>query len=148
MKSAVSVLFAAVLLAACASSDQTSSGPNVSVQLRQVNTPTDVFYFSGPVALQYEVDVTNPTPDPLTLERLDLSSVGPGAYSVRTSGTPMNLKVPPNSTARFMISVWGRARGGYLAASEPVTIRGTAYFRDEATRKPFVRIFTENVIPS
>ncbi|HYS56456.1 MAG TPA: hypothetical protein VER58_22080 [Thermoanaerobaculia bacterium] len=124
-----------------------SSAPDVTVHLAQVPMPTDVFYFSGPVNIQYQLSVTNPTNEPMTLTRLDLETLGPGAYSLRTAATPMNLKVPPNSTAKNLISVWGRARGGYLSASEPVTIRGTAYFQDQATRKSFVRIFSENIFP-
>ena len=148
MKSAVSVVAAAVLLlAGCASSSQ-SSGPDVAVHLQQVSGPPDVYYFAGPVNIQYRVSITNPTSDPLTLTRLDLQTFGPGAYSLRTEATPMNLKVPQNSAASYLISVWGRARGGFLNSTEPVTIRGTAYFRDEVTKKPFVRLFTENVMPA
>jgi hypothetical protein len=144
MKSAVSALVFLVLLA-CASS-ATSSGPNVSIQLTPVNAPQDIFYFAGPINLQYQVSIINPTNEPLTLTRLDLRTTGPGAYSLRSYATPMNLKVPPNSTANYVISVWGRSRGGYLAADEPVTIQGTAYFKGSSSGS-FVKIFTQNLFP-
>ncbi len=142
MKSMVSALTLAILLFACASSNQ-SSGPNVSLQLEPVNAPRDVFYFAGPVNLQYRLTINNPTNQPLTLSRLDLETIGPGAYSLRTSATPMNLKVGPNGTSSYLISVWGRTRGGYLAASEPVTIHGTAYFRGSSGS--FIRLFNQNI---
>ena len=141
MKSLFSVP-ALCLLAACASSTQ-SSGPNVSIQLQQLNSATDVFYFRGPVNIQYRVVITNPTNQPLTLTRLDLQTLGPGAYSLRTDSTPMNLKVAPNATTSYTISVWGYARGGYLASSEPVTIRGTAYFKGPSGS--FIRLFNQNI---
>jgi hypothetical protein len=144
MKCVLSVL-AVVFLAACASSQQSANAPPVEVHLAQVATPSDVFYFGGPINIQYQLSINNPTNQPLTLKRLDLQTVGPGAYSLRTSATPMNLKVPPNATTTYTISVWGNARGGYLAASEPVTIHGTAYF--DSPSGGFVRIFSENIWP-
>jgi hypothetical protein len=148
MKSAVSVVAVVILLGGCASSSTLSSGPDVKVHLEQVAGPAEVFYFAGPVNIQFRVSIENPTEEPLTLTRLDLRSEGPGAYSLRTEATPMNLKVPPRATANYLISVWGRANGGYLTAGAPVTIRGTAYFQSDATKKSFVKLFTENIMPS
>src|SRR5258708_7164705 len=145
MKSALSVFGILVLLAGCGSSTP-SSGPDVQLHLEQIAGPPDVYYFAGPVNIQYRVSITNPTPDPMTLTRLDLQTLGPGAYSLRTAATPMNLKVPPNSSARYLISVWGRANGRYLSARAPVTIRRTAYFHSHATKQAFVRLFTENIV--
>jgi hypothetical protein len=141
MKTAV-VFLSALVVVACASSKQ-PSGPNVTVHLAQTTTPNDIYYFAGPVSIQYQLAIMNPTNEPLTLERLDLQTIGTGAYSLRTASTPMNLKVPPNGTSVFNISVWGRSRGGYLRATEPVSIRGTAYFRGASGS--FIRIFTENL---
>jgi hypothetical protein len=140
MKRIISLL--ALFVVACASNQQ-SSGPEVAIHLTQTNTPNDIFYFAGPVAIQYQVAITNPTNQPLTLQRLDLQTLGPGAYSLRTAPTPMNVTVPPNGTSVFNISVWGRAHGGYLRSTEPVTIRGTAYFKGPTGS--FVRIFSENL---
>jgi hypothetical protein len=137
-------LFAlAVFLAACASSRSSSSGPNVTVELAQLNSASDVFYMRGPVSIQYQLSITNPTSQPLTLTRLDLQTMGIGAYSLRANGTPMNLTVAPNSTSNYTISVWGYANGGYLASSAPVTMRGTAYFKGPSGS--FLRMFNENI---
>ncbi len=109
MKSVVSTLALGLLFAACASSDQ-SSGPNVAVQLEQLNVGSDIFYFRGPVNIQYR-----------------------------------DLKVAPNATTAYTISVWGYSRGGYLASGEPVTIQGTAYFKGSSGS--FVRVFNQNISP-
>ena len=60
----------------------------------------------------------------------------------------MSLKIPPRATASYLMSVWGRANGGYLTAGAPVTIRGTAYFQGDTTKKSFVKLFSENLAPS
>ena len=144
MKCAVFALSLSVFLVGCASSNQ-PSGPAVAVQLEQLNSSNDIFYFRGPVNIQYRVAITNPTNQPLTLTRLDLQTIGSGAYSLRTNSTPMNLQVAPNATSAYTISVWGFSRGGYLASSEPVTIRGTAYFKGPSGS--FIRLFNQNISP-
>jgi len=136
------LLALAVCLAACASS-QPSKGPNVTVELAQLTSANDVFYMRGPVSIQYQLAITNPTSQPLTLTRLDLQTLGPGAYSLRANGTPMNLTVAPNSTSDYTISVWGYSNGGYLTSSEPVTLRGTAYFKGASGA--FMKVFNENL---
>lgn len=143
MRSALSTL-GLVLVAAC-STNMSSSGPPVTLRLEQVNASSNVFYFSGPVNLEYQLAVTNPTNEPLTLARLDLQTIGPGAYFLRTAATPMNLVIAPNTTSTYMLSVWGRARGGFIRSTEPVTIRGIAYLKGPSGS--FTRMFTENVIP-
>jgi hypothetical protein len=135
---------ALILAFGCASTQQ-SSGPDVTIHLAQINSASDVFYFAGPVNVQYQLTVSNPTSQPLTLQRLDLSTIGPGAYSLRANSTPMNLKIAPNGTSTFRIAVWGYARGGYIASSEPVSLRGVAYFQSPSNS--FVKLFNENIFP-
>lgn len=146
MKSAVSALLLGLLVVSCASSSNQSNGPNVTVQLAQLAGGGDVFYFRGPINIQYQVAISNPTDEQLTLTRLDLNTFGSGAYSLRANGTPMNLNVPPRATTTYTISVWGYSRGGYLASTEPVTIRGTAYFKGSKSGS-FVRLFNQNISP-
>ncbi len=138
-------LFAILSLAAfgaCASSQQ-GAGPPVSVHIAPVETSSDLFYFPGPIGLRYGVEVSNPSNEPVTLRRLDLHSFGGGAYALRANSTPMNVRVPAGASKTFSISTWGRARGGYLSAGEPVVLQGTAYF--DSPKGPFVKLFQENV---
>ena len=144
MKSAVTALVAALLLvvSGCASSRQ-SSGPPVSVEIQQIGGGQNIFYYRGPISVQYRVSITNPTNQPLTLTRLDLQTIGPGAYSLRANGTPVNLRIPPNTTTSYNVSAWGYARGGYLASTTPVSLRGTAYFQGPSGS--FLKMFNENI---
>jgi hypothetical protein len=127
---------------ACASSQQ-GSGPPVSVRIAPLDTASDLFYFRGPIGLRYGVEVSNPSNEPVTLRRLDLHSAGGGAYALRANSTPLKVQVPPGAAKTFSISTWGRARGGYLNAGEPVILQGTAYF--DSPKGPFVKLFQENV---
>lgn len=133
----------AVLLAACASTPQESGGPPVTVQLTQLNGSSNIFYFPGPVNIQYQVTVSNPTDQVVTMRRLDLRTEGFGAYALRTSGAPMNVKIAPKSTATFTVSAWGRAAGGYIASTEPVSLFATAYF--DGPGGTFVKLVHGNV---
>lgn len=115
----------------------------MQMALVQQGLSPDMYYFSGPISLQYQLMVTNPTSQPITLKRLDLETEGQGGHYVRTSGM-MNLRVPPNSTATQSIYVWGRSRGGYLTAGEPVTMRMSGLFED-ASGKGFSKIALQNL---
>jgi hypothetical protein len=138
------VLFAVIVLTACASQPATNR-PEVGIHLEQVNTPPDIFYFAGPLNLQYQISVTNLTDQPITLKRLELRTVGPGAYRLRSASTPMNVSIPPKGSKTVTISAWGYSNGGYLTATEPVTLNGIGYF--DSPSGPFVRIFNENIFP-
>ena len=129
-----------VLLTACASGSSTS--PNVRIAIDQLSGGSDL-YVAGPVNLRFEVMVENGTGGVVTLRRLDLSTQGSGPYALRISN-PMNLRVPANSTGNTVVYGWGQSRGGYLNRDEPVTMRGTAVFEDEAGH-PFSKIFLQNL---
>ena len=133
------LLFAPLLfvVAACASSQSRPDAPPVTVQLAPLNQMSNIFYFAGPINLQYQLSIANPSDEPLHLRRLDLQTSGSGAYVLHNS-SPMNVSIPPKSTATVTIAVWGRALGGYLHSSEPVTLRWMSYF--DSPKGSFVKV--------
>ncbi|HEV7485166.1 MAG TPA: hypothetical protein VGQ65_05750 [Thermoanaerobaculia bacterium] len=141
---AVAVLFVGLL--GFASSSSGAEAPKLDIQLRQASMPGDVFYFRGPVNLQYQLAVTNPTSEPITLRRIDLSTMGSGAYSLHTGATPITRTIPPNGKVTIDLSAWGQSAGGFLRSEEPVTVRGVAYL-DSPGHKSFVKQFTETFMP-
>jgi hypothetical protein len=143
MKAASSLAFT-VLLFACSSS-QPAAAPGTETELRliAVGPSSEVLNMRGPVSLQYELEVTNPTNDPLLLRRLDLQTIGTGAYSIRSGAQNVNQRIAPAGTTTVRISVWGQARGGSIGSTEPVTIRGTAWF--EAPDRKFQKVFIQNL---
>lgn len=127
MRKTVLLLLTLALAAACSSTPRNDSSSPVAVQITPLNQSADVFYFPGPISLQYQIAVSNPTDNTLTLRRLDLQSSGSGAYVVHTS-SPLNVTIKPKGTTSVTVSTWGRSLGGFLHQSEPVILRATAYF--------------------
>lgn len=134
-----------ILFVACGTTASRSDAPPVAVQITPLNQNADIFYFRGPVNLQFRVTVTNPTDEPLTLRRLDMRTEGPGAYVLRANGTPMRVTIAPKSTASVTVSVWGRSLGGYLRQNEPVTLQTSAFF--DSPRGSFVKLGNNIIQP-
>ena len=133
-----STLLVALLLAAACSSNPSKDAPPIGIDLALVNTPSDILYFAGPVNLQFQVTLTNPTEMPVTLRRFDLRTLGGGSIYMRASGTPFHVEVKPHASTTATMSAWANSRGGYLAADEPLQLQATAYF--DSPKGPFVRL--------
>ena len=143
MKSA-SLLVAFLLVAGCASSSgdaRNALADKVQVQLGQYATNNNLYYFAGPINVQFQFAITNNTGETITLRRLQLRTVSPGAYALRTPTSPITSIVPAGKTTTVNLSAWGRTSGSTLRAEEPVTIQGTAYF--DSPRGSFVKIFNQ-----
>ncbi|MEK6372562.1 MAG: hypothetical protein AABO58_07680 [Acidobacteriota bacterium] len=123
----------AVVAFACA----TAGAPEVSVHLEQLTTFSDL-RFSGPINVEFRVTASNPTDAAVTLSRIELRTVGPGAYVLRAPAQPMNLRVPPRSSSSAVITARGTSLGGNATSREPVTVRATAYF--DGPDGAFVRV--------
>jgi hypothetical protein len=141
MKSA-SVLFALVLAAGCASSNsaQNDLANKVQVELGQVSNLSNMYYFAGPVSIQYQLGIKNDTGVAITLRRLQLRTISPGAYALRTPTSTITANVQPGQSTVVNLSAWGRTSGNELSAQEPVSIQGTAYF--DSPQGSFVKVFT------
>ena len=100
--------------------------------------------FRGPISIQYQLTITNPTSQPLTLSRLNLSTVGPGGYSLRTGDAVVKTVVPPNGSTSVNLSAWGYARGGYTRSTEPVQVHGQLWLAP-AKGKTFVKQFFQYI---
>lgn len=146
MRNQLAVLVTTLLLGGCASATGTSSNaPPLEVTLTQVGTPaSEMYFFRGPINIQYDLAVRNPTPNEYTLRRLDIASVGSGAYAVRTGNQPITYRIAPNGTTTIRMSAWGTARGGFLTSEEPVTLRVMAQF-DGGGGKGFQKVFTQTL---
>jgi len=139
MKHAVVAL---LLLTACASATQDDSNvPNVVLHIAQYESAPNAYLYGGLVNVRYALSIENRTSDPVTLMRIEIRTVSSGAYTIRPTSTPINIDVAPGQEKTIPLSLWGNARGGTLAAQEPVTIRAAAYMKGPSG--PFVRLFTE-----
>ena len=136
---------AIAMLVACASTSSSNEGPPLQATLLQVGAPSpDTYYFRGPVNIQYALTIKNPTNEQFTLRRLDIQSVGQGAYRVRTGAQAINQRVNPNGTTTIHLATWGTAMGGFISSTEPVTLRVIGQF--EGPNGRFQKIFTETIL--
>jgi hypothetical protein len=142
----LTALATALILVACASnggmySSTGNDSPDVSLNLTQVSGFSDTFYFRGPVNVRYQLTINNPTDETIRMRRIDLQTVGRGAYSLRTGATTIEATVPAHGSVTIPLSAWGRAPGGYFRSNEPVTLRGLAYF--DSPHGTFLKQFNE-----
>ena len=139
MRYAAAVLL--LLVAGCASSaDNDPNAPNVTIHLVPESSDQD-YTFSGPVNVRFQMFVANTTNDPVTFTRIEIRTVSSGAFTIRPTSTLVNLKLAPGESKTMPIAVWGYAPGGRLAATEPVTLRGTAFL--SGPKGAFMRLFSE-----
>jgi hypothetical protein len=117
----VFVTFAMLMIAASAMAAGT---PAVQAHLVQTTIPSDMIFFRGPINVQYQLTITNPTSQPLTLSRLNLSTQGPGGYRLHSGDAIVKAVVPANGSTTLSLSAWAYARGGYIGSTEPVEMHG------------------------
>jgi len=144
MKTTLCSVALLALLSACASGNQ-NSGPPVDLQVAPINLSSNILYFRGTVPLQFAVRVTNPTQEPVSMQSLDLATVGPGAFRIRSGAVPVNRTIPPGGTTDLTVQTWGWASGGFFRAEEPVTIRANGTFRSGG--HSFIKMTNEVITP-
>ncbi len=79
--------------------------------------------------MQYRVDVENRAGVPITIKRIDVVSLGSGAYNLRSNSASFNEQLNPGETRP--VQFWAPASiddPTILGANGPVTIRMTVYY--------------------
>lgn len=116
------------------------------IAIGQVPIPVFLLERPGSISVTYQMQISNPSSEPVTLRRLDLQTVGSSPYALRRLPLLFNQLVRPNETVVVTFDAWGYARGGRIGASEPVTVRGIAYF--ETPSGTVQRVFMQNFSPT
>jgi hypothetical protein len=136
--------FAVLLLlaVACASSNSPgskSAKPDPPIDIEQLVGPAELNYPYGPIEVQYQLVIQNPTPQPITLIRVDVSTISGGPYTLRRNFYNVRKTIAPNATDG--VTFWARAfaYGRSIRDTEPITIRTIAYFESPAGN--FQKIF-------
>ena len=117
---------ALVLLAACAS---TNDPTRPKVNLEELQAPT--YAAVGPFDVQYQLQITNPSSQPITLRRVELATTGgPAAYSLRRDPYVFKQTIGPGMTGA--VNFWAHAYANYYPgdpnSTQTVSIRGVAIF--------------------
>jgi len=122
---------AALFLIGCASAARDkapSSEPEILIT--QLSNVAEVArHISGGISVQYRVDITNRAKDPITIKRIDVISLGAGAYTLRPTSTPFNVHLNPGESQALQF--WASAfidDPTILGANGPVTLRVTVNY--------------------
>jgi hypothetical protein len=143
MKRALLIL---LLLAGCASGPQDDpNAPQVALHLDQYEAAPDTFTYNGPVNVRYALSVTNTTKEKVKLNRIEIRTIGSGAYTIPTTSTMINTEIVPGESKTMAIALWGYAQGGRLHSMEPVSVRAVGYF--SAPTGAFIRLFSAYFTP-
>jgi hypothetical protein len=99
----------------------------VITQVSQV--PAAARYISGGLPVKYQVRVANHAKESITLTRLDLQTMGDGAYTLNPTSRPFKMKVAPDGleAAEFWVPAVINDVTVY-GANGPVTLRCVAQF--------------------
>jgi hypothetical protein len=129
MNSRIACTTLILLLPACASTSK-PAGPEPELLIQQVsNIPEAARYVTGRISVQYAMAVKNVTPAPLQLKRIDVQSIGYGAYSLAPMSLPFDVPIAPGETK--VVQFWGNASidtSTIMGANGPVTLRAVAQF--------------------
>jgi hypothetical protein len=129
------VPFLAVMLLLAAACSSSSGGTTAKIipptlDIFQVVGPSELGFPEGPMELKYEFRITNNSSEPITLQKVQLSTSNPigGAYRITRRDYFMKTTIAPNTTAST--DVWVRAYGfgRSMREAEPVTLKGVASF--------------------
>jgi hypothetical protein len=126
------VVFAVVLLAACASSSsQRTLVPGV--KLAQVGSVPEMLVDSvSGLPVDFRVDIDNPAEEAVTLVSIEVEAVGnSGAYAMNRVHHAFSRLIPAKSSETVSFRAWVQplSRDQKGDVSSPVMLRGTARFQ-------------------
>ncbi|MCU1350295.1 MAG: hypothetical protein JWO56_3325 [Acidobacteria bacterium] len=130
---AASALFALAAVACSSSNPGDAKLIKPEISFEQIVGPAELGYPGGRIDIQYEVTIANRSAEPISLRRIEVSSIGGGAYRLRRESFPFSVTVPPDrqGTLRF----WAHAlQSGavFRGSNEPVTLRAILFFDSPA----------------
>lgn len=101
-------------------------------------------HVTGGVSVGYHAEILNRSSETLTLRRIQLESMGEGAYRVPASTKPFDLQLLPDQIAA--VEMWVPAyieRATISGANGPVTLRAKVEF--DSSVGMFQRIYVQQV---
>ena len=118
-----------ILFIACASGEFAPSGLILpELELAQLPNGLELLNYPGQVQITYHLRVKNLSGEPITLQKIDLRTVGEGPYRTASETGTLNETIDPAATKVIQFTLWAASRGERRTADEPVTVRLIAYF--------------------
>lgn len=131
-----------LLLAACATR-KAPTGPRPEVVISQISgVPLAARHISGGMSVRYRVAVRNTSKEPITLQRVNIESVGLGAYVVNHSSV-FDVAIAPSQVREVAFWAATQRSDNIVGANGPVTLRVVASFNSASGR--FEDVTVQNV---
>lgn len=136
-----------LVLAACSTAIKGADGVGLippELKIRQLGGPGVLAnQLSGPTQVNFEIQIFNPSSEEIELERIELQTVGQGAYTISNASRPFEKQISSDKT--ITVTTWVGAVSGdtIIGLNGPATLRITAYFRSEFGK--FKQIYTQTV---
>jgi len=116
----------------CAGAPQQKTPPlaEPEVRISQLsNLAEAATHISGSISVQYRVEFRNSANVPITIKRIDVITIGEGAYTLRPTSTPVDKQLNPGEAAA--VEFWAPAfivDPTIIGANGPVSIRVTTQY--------------------
>ena len=136
-----------LVVAACSTAITSADGVGLippELKIRQLGGPGVLANkLGGPTPVNFEIQIYNPSIEEIELERVELQTMGVGAYTIGNASRPFDKLVPSDKT--ISVTTWVGAVAGdtIIGVNGPATLRITAYFNSEFGR--FKQIYTQTV---
>ena len=115
------------------------------IEIRQLSlVPIAARHSQGALPVKYELRVANRSEETITLKRINVQSMGEGAYTVNPASHPFNKKIVPGGYE--IVEFWIPAVvdiDTIMGANGPVTLRGIVHF--DSTVGQFDEVFVQQV---
>jgi len=137
---------ATLLFLACRTADDAMPESLIppELQIRQVGAqPFAARHITGPIPVNFEIAIANRSAETLTLQRIELQSMGMGAYTVQSTAKPFDRKIVSNAIERVELWAPAQMEQTITGANGPVTLRVTVYFNSDLGK--FRRIYVQQV---
>ncbi len=125
MKTTVAIV-SMLLVGACASQNNNTkvdiAQPEVAIE-QLSSVPLAAEQVTGGMPVQYRMTVTNPAQIPITLKRVDIRSMGSGAYNVQPTSKPYDLVIAPGATEAFDLWIPAFATTSVAGANGAVALQ-------------------------
>jgi len=124
------LLFAFCL--SCSAAPKQKTAPLTEPEIRIVqlsNLAEAATHMSGSISVHYRVDVLNGANVPVTVKRIDVITLGEGAYTLRPTSTPFDKALNPGEGAA--LEFWAPAvilDPTIVGANGPVSLRVTMQY--------------------
>ncbi|HVR42901.1 MAG TPA: hypothetical protein VMS56_05590 [Thermoanaerobaculia bacterium] len=136
---------AGALLGSCATNNSRVTLVEPEFRIIQVSgTAQAARHITGPLAVNYHAEILNRSSETITLRRIQVESMGEGAYNVRPTTHPFEIPILPNQIAavEFWVPAFIQSTT-IVGANGPVTLRAKVEF--DSDDGMFQKIYVQQV---